>query len=198
MTCLFDQSPAKLAQLAQEYTFVGGQLVTPLTRYSLAPAVAFAVDNGAYSGRCGLAEFGDMLARLQVARARCLFAALPDVVGSARRTLEIFEIAHAQFYRWPLALVCQDGQESLPIPWAQIAAVFIGGSTGWKMSVHAAQIIRAAQVLGRHVHVGRVNTVARWRYFEQLGVDTCDGSGLCRFTWMRDAIQAAQGSDHGI
>ena len=46
------------------------------------------------------------------------------LVPDARRTLEIFERWHGRLSGWRLALVCQDGQEDLPMPWDEIAAVF--------------------------------------------------------------------------
>lgn len=69
-------------------------------------------------------------------------------------------------------------------------AVFIGGSTNWKCSHHVEQIIKTAKVFGKWVHVGRVNDPARWKHFEQLEVDSCDGTGLARYTHMRRAIAA--------
>jgi hypothetical protein len=89
---------------------------------------------------------------------------------------------------WKLALVCQDGQEELPIPWQFIGAIFVGGSTAWKCGPHATACIKAAQALGKWVHVGRVNDPARFEHFENLGVDSIDGTGLARYTHMREAI----------
>ena len=93
----------------------------------------------------------------------------PDVVGSARRTLEVFEHWKPRLAGWHLALVCQNGQEHLPIPWDDISAVFIGGSTNWKLSDEAAQIVKAAKALGKWVHAGRVNHPERWQYLRIWG-----------------------------
>jgi hypothetical protein len=165
-----------------------GQLLTPLTRYKLRnPDAPWAIDNGAFAG-FDEAAFLALLAREEHHRDRCLFVTAPDVVGSARRTLEVFEHWYPRLSRWKLALACQDGQEHLPIPWNRIGAVFIGGSTNWKCSHHAVQIIQAAQLLGKHVHVGRVNGAERWEHFERLGVDSVDGTGLARYSHMRQAI----------
>lgn len=164
------------------------QLLTPLTKFTLQrPGERFAIDNGAFSVFNG-AAFLSLLRREEDNRKECIFVAVPDVVGSARRTLEVFARWRGDIASWPLALVCQDGQEDLPIPWSDIAAVFIGGSTGWKMSAHAAQIIRAAQALDKWTHVGRVNTPERFGYFADLGVDSCDGTGLARYSWMRERM----------
>ena len=106
-----------------------GQLLTPLTRYRLRePSLPWAIDNGAFSS-FDAKTFGALLDRESHRAERCLFVTVPDVVGSARRTLEVFERWAPRLNGWRLALACQDGQESLPIPWDEIAAVFIGGST---------------------------------------------------------------------
>ena len=88
--------------------------------------------------------------------------------------------------------MAQDGQEDRPIPWIDISAVFIGGSTEWKDGPHAAAIVRTGKILGKWVHVGRVNTPGRFEKFEELGADSIDGSGLARYSWMRKRIYDAQ------
>jgi hypothetical protein len=154
----------------------------------------WAIDNGAFAG-FDQAAFLALLAREEHHRENCLFVAVPDVVGSARRTLEVFERWKPRLNGWLLALVCQDGQEHLPIPWDDITAVFIGGSTAFKVGEHATHIIRAAQALGKWVHVGRVNHPERFEHFEKLGVDSIDGTGIARYTHMRKAI--ANRNDQG-
>lgn len=173
------------------------QLFTPLTRFTpQRPADRFAIDNGAFSNFDAKA-FRSLLEREKPRQALCRFVAVPDVVGSARRTLEVFEgwkeeLSHHK--GWPLALVCQDGQEELSIPWNDIDAIFIGGSTKWKLSPHAAACIKAAKALGKWAHVGRVNDPLRFEYFEQLGVDSIDGSGIARYSHMRQNIRDRNGS----
>lgn len=165
-----------------------GQLLTPLTRFTRQnPTGVFAIDNGAYS-RFDAPGFRSLLLRERHAKHLCKFVAVPDVVGSARRTLEVFTFWRRELEDWPLALVAQDGQEHLEIPWEFIAAVFVGGSTEWKMGPHAAAVVKAAKTLGKWVHAGRVNTPARFEYFEELGADSIDGSGLSRYSWMRADI----------
>ena len=165
-----------------------GQLLTPLTRYRLRdPNRPWAIDNGGFSG-LDVPALLALLAREKHHRERCLFVTAPDIVSSARRTLEVFERWRPKLEGWRVALACQDGQEHLPIPWDDIDAVFIGGSTNWKCSDHAAHIIKAAKVLDKHVHIGRVNDPSRWNHFDKLGADTADGTGLARYTHMRKAI----------
>ncbi len=167
------------------------QLLTPLTRFTAQEASGiFGIDNGAFAGFPSN-SFVSLLKREYPRRRLCKFVAVPDVVGSARRTLEAFDYWRSRMAGWPLALVAQDGQEQHPIPWAHIAAVFVGGSTEWKLGRHAKETIRAAQVMGKWVHVGRVNTPGRWEYFEDMGVDSIDGSGIARYSWMRKAVYDA-------
>jgi len=164
------------------------QLFTPLTRYRPQhPESRFSIDNGAFS-HFDPDAFLSLLERERPRRDLCRFVAVPDVVGSARRTLECFDMWKERLAGWPLALVCQDGQEHLPIPWREIAAIFIGGSTDWKMGRAAAACVKTAKVIGKWVHAGRVNTPGRFEYFEKLGADSIDGTGLSRYSWMREAI----------
>lgn len=166
------------------------QLLTPLTRFKAQrPDHYFAIDNGAFAGFKAEA-FISLLEREKPRVELCRWVACPDVVASARRTLECFEAWADRLMDdgWPLALVAQDGIETLDIPWARISAVFIGGSTEWKLSKHAADVVRTGKICGKWVHAGRVNTPARFEYFESLGADSIDGTGLSRYSWMRERI----------
>lgn len=167
-----------------------GTLLTPLTRYTLRePERPWAIDNGAYAA-FEAKSYWSLLARETHRQQDCLFVTAPDVVGSARRTLELFR-HYAPMLKdkgWKVALVTQDGQESLPIPWHAISAVFVGGSTNWKLSDNAAHCIKAGKAMGKWVHVGRVNDPARFEHFKKLGADSIDGTGISRYSHMRDAI----------
>ena len=177
-----------LAECSAELGCPVEQLLTPLTRFRpQQPSARFAIDNGAYAG-FDAASFRALIARELPRRNLCRWVTAPDVVGSARRTLEAFERWCGELAGWPIALVCQDGQEDLEIPWRSIAAVFIGGSTDWKLSRHAEQIIRCAQIHEVWTHVGRVNTPGRFEKFEEMGVESIDGTGLSRYSWMRERI----------
>lgn len=168
------------------------QLLTPLTRFKRQrPDDYFAIDNGCFAGFDEVA-FLSLLEREHDSRKLCRFVAVPDVVASARRTLEVFEHWRYKLTGWNLALVAQDGQEDLSIPWEGIQAVFIGGSTKWKLGKAAADVCRAGKAVGKWVHAGRVNTPARFEYFAELGADSIDGTGLSRYSWMREAIHAQE------
>lgn len=200
MIALLDTSH-DLKECEQEIGCPVEQLLTPGTRFNLQdPTKPFAVDNFFFT-KVNTEGFLSLLEREESRRHLCRFVSVPDVVGSARRTLELFDrwYSRPELYRWPLALVAQDGQEDLPIDWDSIEAIFIGGTTDFKMSRHAVQIIKTAQALGKWTHVGRVNTPDRFLHFERLGVDSVDGSGISRYSWMREKIRRArsQADDQG-
>jgi len=191
MIALLDNGQC-LDQCEREIGVGVGQLLTPLTRYRLRdPSRPCAIDNGFFANPDPDAFFS-LLRREEHRREIFLFVSVPDIVASAARTLELFAHFKPKMTGWKLALVCQDGQEMLPLPWDEIDAVFIGGSTAWKCSPHVEQIIRTAKILGKHVHVGRVNDPARWRHFEALGADSCDGTGIARYSHMRSSIAQRQ------
>jgi hypothetical protein len=109
----------------------------------------------------------------------CKFVVVPDTVANAVATLW-------QFRQWawrikalgfPVAFVAQDGQEAMALP-PEYDALFIGGTTEWKMSTHADKLIRQAQSAGKWVHVGRVNSQRRIRHFQLVGVDSVDGTSI--------------------
>ena len=165
-----------------------GQLLTPLTRYKLRDASRpWAIDNGGFK-QLDIPGLKALLKREEHHRENCLFVAAPDIVCSAQRTLELFDLFRPMLDGWKVALVCQDGQETLPIPWGLIDAVFIGGSTLWKCSEDVERIIRTAKLFGKWVHVGRVNDPERFSHFEHLGVNSIDGTGLARYSHMRVAV----------
>ena len=168
------------------------QLFTPLTRFKCQdPDAHFGIDNGCFK-RFNEQAFLALLERESPRKHLCRFVCCPDIVASAIRTLEIFERWKRRLEGWPIALVAQDGLESLSIPWDEINAIFIGGSTQWKDGPHAAAIVKTGKILGKWVHIGRINTPGRFEKFEGLGADSMDGSGLARYSWMRDRIWKAQ------
>jgi len=181
-------TPQSLDECAAQLGTEVEQFFSPQTyRRAQQPERRFCVDNGAFGN-----FDGDLFLRLlQRERARidlCRFVAVPDVVASAARTREVFDLWAPKIDEWPLAYVVQDGQEYTPIPWDRIAAIFVGGSTEWKEGPAAAACVKAAKMFGKWVHVGRVNTPGRFEHFDKLGADSIDGTGLARYDHMRAAI----------
>ena len=187
MRFLIDKSSTDIGRKMQQHgEFIAGQLLTPLTRYANFGGT-FAIDNGAFSG-FDAKSFCALLDREKDNKHRCLFVAIPDVVGNARRTLELWKHRARFAQHWPAALVAQDGMEDLDIPWDDMSAVFIGGRDPWKDSQASLDIVKTAKTLGLHVHVGRVNNAKRFRLFAEAGADTCDGSGIAMYDHMLDSL----------
>ncbi len=130
---------------------------------------------------------------------RCLFVVVPDKPFDARETLALWRhwhpilrkqldrfdsLAHVRKPWLGLAFAAQDGQESLPLP-EEADWVFIAGSTEWKLSDAAANVMQQAWAARMHIHIGRVNSQKRYRHFrrlaEQLDLDivSCDGTAAC-------------------
>lgn len=82
----------------------------------------------------------------------------------------------------PAAIVLQDGATSDTVPWGELAAVFVGGSTGWKEGPAAAALLVEAARRGIWRHIGRVNTARRLRLLEQVGFESFDGTQFSRFS----------------
>ena len=152
----------------------------------------WAADNGAFTGGSLPGDFAAWLATMEEYRATCLFVVCPDVVSDADKTIELYYTWRHLFVGWPVAFVAQDGQEDLPLPCARedddddtydFQTLFVGGSTQWKESEAAIEVIKRAQMLGKHIHIGRVNWGRRYRLFRQIAGSenfTCDGT-LTRF-----------------
>jgi hypothetical protein len=113
-----------------------------------------------------------MLERLPTGGA--LFVAVPDVVADHQATLRRWKRWRGVVDRWPAAFVAQDGCLEVP---DDADALFIGGSTEWKLSEAARRLID-----DRWCHMGRVNTHRRLRLAKSWGVDSVDGSSMAMFT----------------
>lgn len=120
------------------------------------------------------------LARMSPAAASCLFATAPDVVGDARATWARSELTLPAIRAagYPAALVAQNGLEDLDVPWDAFDALFIGGDTAWKLSSAARTLTREAKRRGKHVHMGRVNSLRRLEIAFEFGCDSVDGNYL--------------------
>lgn len=111
------------------------------------------------------------------------FVCCPDVVGEFEQTIELFEEWQPKIkeYKQPVALVLQDGATTENIPWDKFDALFIGGSTEWKLGKEAANITKKAKQKNMWVHMGRVNTAKRIKYAISIGIDSIDGMSFSRF-----------------
>lgn len=115
-----------------------------------------------------------------------LWVAVPDVVGDHAATLRLFTWWCDEWRSeygcipFPLAFVLQDGCNTAEVPWGEIEAVFVGGSTQFKLR-ECESLVTAAKDRGKLVHVGRVNTLRRLRFAYDIGADTVDGTAFSMF-----------------
>ncbi|MEA3641851.1 MAG: hypothetical protein VBE63_18220 [Lamprobacter sp.] len=176
MEIMLDLSPTAIRDRRAEHDFEFWQLRTPLIKYKIDGVFPYGLDNGCFSGDLP-SYWWRMLD--QAEQARPVFVCLPDVVGSARRTLDLFSYFESATNGLPRALVLQNGIGDVSIPWDKIDAVFIGGTDSFKAAPEAFAAARCARMLGKWVHVGRVNTARR--VHEWMGIaDSIDGSGISR------------------
>lgn len=137
-------------------------------------------DNGAFSDAFDPERWFRFLQANADRASTCLFVALPDVVGDWRATLARaapwFGPVRRLGYR--VAIVLQDGATPRSVPWRRVDAVFIGGSTDWKLGPEVRAIVAEAKRRGRWVHMGRVNSERRLRYAKLIGCDSADGTYL--------------------
>lgn len=155
--------------------------------------ITWAADNDCFQGldTDAYLRMLDALAGLPA----CRFCVVPDVVADHHATLELW-------HQWapivrdaglPPAFVLQDG---IPGPDAippDAAAVFIGGSTAFKLGEDAHACVDAAKARGLWVHMGRVNSEGRIAYAASIGCDSIDGSGWSKFvdTYLARGLRAA-------
>ena len=192
MKILLDCSPAKILEYRLRYGVDFWQLRTPLTGYKRCKEVPYALDNGCF------ARFEEAAWMRLVEEAYDdppLFLTLPDIVGDAQRTVELFDAFWHKVNGVPLALVLQDGVERATIPWCKLHTIFIGGTDAFKISPAAFAAARAAKMLGKWVHVGLVNTAKRVRDWVGLA-DSIDGSGISRFDHMLEDVMAQIADEH--
>ena len=162
-----------------------GVMLTPKSgaRLELATAMPyFACDSGCYTlgARFDLDRYLRWLERMVPARRTCLFAPAPDVVGDARATWargrDVLPLIRALGY--PAALVAQDGWEDGMVDWDAFDALFIGGTTAFKLAERTYALARRAQARGKHVHMGRVNARPRLLAAAAAGYDSADGTTM--------------------
>lgn len=178
-----------------------GRLVQPRHYSNLASTLRagmqWAVDNDCYQG-LSVDRYYRMLDKIKAALVAFngdtlyqehweglpLFVNVPDVVANADATL-------ALWYRWqsgvrrrglPVGFVAQNGCEhGVMPPWHEFDALFIGGDDQWKLGPEVRSLVAEAKRRGKHVHMGRVNSVRRLRYALAIGCDSVDGTKYCRF-----------------
>jgi hypothetical protein len=142
----------------------------------------WAMDNGAFSG-LDVPMFLRMLRRFS-GREGCKFVTAPDVVGNATETAEMFKdwepLIHLKGF--PVAFVGQDGLNLADVPWDSCEAIFVGGTTIWKLGRTARDLVAYAKARGKWAHMGRVNSHKRIVYAKTIGCDSIDGTKWSRWS----------------
>lgn len=137
----------------------------------------FGLDNGCFAAKWDEDKWLAWLDKMP--RDRCLFATVPDVVGDAELTFDRWwkyndKVKDLGFNR---AYVLQDGCEDWHVP-EDAEAVFIGGSTEFKLSDEAAALTSQARQQGKWVHMGRANSAKRLSRAVEMNCDSADGTFL--------------------
>jgi len=187
MKIMLDCSPAKIEEYSKKYNYNFGQLRTPLTAYGIS-GKEYGLDNGCFS-KFESKKWRRLLneAKEQELIDQPKFVCAPDIVGDARRTLELFDHFYDEIKPLKVCLVLQDGIGNFAIDWNKVDAVFVGGSDAFKIADEAINACKVAKMLGKWVHVGRVNTVQRVANWIGLA-DSIDGSGISKYDHMLEAV----------
>ena len=159
------------------------------------PPLAWALDNGAYGCWKAGRPFDADAFTATVARwgdgADWIVA--PDIVagGSASLALSLAWLPRLLPIA-PVLIAVQDGMEPADVAphLSGGVGIFVGGSTEWKWRSLPSWAALAARVACR-LHVGRVNSARAIRLCASLGVASCDGTSLSRYSINAERLGAA-------
>lgn len=156
-------------------------IASPAAGNRVEPGIEWCADNGCYSGTYpGDSRFLAWLGRRRAYACACRFVVAPDVPFDAAATLArsrpMFAAIREAGFR--VALAAQNGQERLPVPWADIDCLFLAGDDRWKLGPHARRLALEARARGKWVHMGRANSLKRLRQAQQIGCHSADGTYL--------------------
>ncbi len=162
-----------------------GHLFSPGAERGPWPWMPYALDNGAFAAWDSKANKWDesrwsadawrrMMFWAQSQKQAPRWAIVPDVPGDGEATLERWskfkdEVPFAR------AMAVQDGMTVEQVRLAKPDVVAVGGTTEWKWST----IEEWARSFPR-VHLLRCNAPAKLGWLEELGVESCDGTGWNR------------------
>jgi len=106
-----------------------------------------AVDNGCFSQPKKYNDQNYLEYLKNINLLNTLFAVAPDVVGdniaTKKRSLPMLEKIKELGYK--AAYVAQDGETPNTVDWNTFDCLFIGGTTKWKLSQYAAELIKEAK-----------------------------------------------------
>lgn len=173
--------------LVQKHPDNLGWLIGPRVWKNPRPGVAFALDNDAFQSFTNgtpydFKAWAAFLLKVKKTKETPLWALVPDVVANRAATLEqwgMFNRVVAEDYGWRTALAVQDGMTREDVLGLRFKpdVIFVGGTSKWKWNT-AHEWSRGFE----RVHVGRVNGKRRLWHCQNIGAESCDGSGWTRGT----------------
>lgn len=169
-----------------------GHLFSPRGQRGPWPWLPYALDNGAFSCWNPTANTFDhekwaaneqawreMLFWSQAAPMRARWAIVPDIPGNSAATLERWPkyAAEIQAAGIPLAIAVQDGMTPDDVRQleTQPEVICVGGSTDWKWE----SVEMWCREFSR-VHLLRCNAPGKLAWLDELGCESCDGTGWNR------------------
>lgn len=158
-----------------------GMIATPAQGNAIPDSATWCSDNGCFgNGYPGDDGYLGYLAGHSARLARCAFAVAPDIpfdmTASLARSRPM--LARIRSAGYPVALAAQNGAEHMTLPFDEFDVLFLGGDTDWKLGPHARRLTAEARTCGKHVHMGRVNSLKRLRYADAIGCHSADGTFL--------------------
>ena len=147
----------------------------------------YALDNGAWSDFRAGRDFDDERFKTLVDRLgrQADWIVAPDIVAGGIRSLRLSLVWLAPLLvRTRMVLIpVQDGmgpQDLVSLVLPKRVGIFLGGSTDWKLeNMHLWGKFCAER--GVHYHVGRVNSIKRFRLAHMAGADSANGSSVSRY-----------------
>jgi hypothetical protein len=157
-----------------------GALLTPFSQRSTPSADwPWAADNGCFAERWNEKTWQTWLETKEQPQS-ALFATVPDVVGDHAGTRKRWDEYAPTVIKagYKPAFVLQDGVIVNEIPFDTMGALFIGGTTEFKLSNTAREIVAMCKEKKIWVHMGRVNSLRRMELAMAWGCDSVDGTFL--------------------
>jgi len=138
----------------------------------------WAMDNGCFSQPAKYTNDGFIKHLKTINDNSALFAVAPDVLGDnvATKLRSIPMLKQIRKLGYKAAYVIQDGEKFNTVCWQDLDCIFIGGSTKYKLSQDAENIVNEAKLKNKWVHMGRVNTWTRFKNAKYMGCDSADGN----------------------
>tara|TARA_R110002020_G_scaffold469119_1_gene693874 strand:- start:899 stop:1525 length:627 start_codon:yes stop_codon:yes gene_type:complete len=146
--------------------------------YSKGKKYDWAMDNGCFSQPNKYSDAGFINHLTNINDHSALFAVAPDVlgdnVGTKIRSIPMLRKIRELGYK--AAYVIQDGEKVNTVCWDELDCIFVGGTTQYKLSQDAENIVKEAKNKDKWVHMGRVNTWTRFKNAKYMGCDSADGN----------------------